>query len=298
MTPGRGVRRPPARRRVRIVTWLLLSPALLLIGFLLVTIAVFAWRSAFPEPGGQLGALGVIENGAVDGFFWTAMLRTVLMAFSSAVVSCLISLAVAAALVAVDRPLITTVTSIALFSPLVVSLPVRGYGWFLILDQKPVQDSLNGIAWLFDTFGYTYAMVATVIVMAHAMMPLTSFPVIARLREIHHLRLEPAARDMGAGAVRAFRTVTLPLALPTLARVLALGTAMAMGAYGIPAIIGRGRVQVVAELIYQNLLAADWSSALVRLLALLAVTGVIVAPLYWGADRLGRRMAVNHGGAG
>ncbi|GAA3115219.1 ABC transporter permease [Streptosporangium carneum] len=280
-----------AAGRSRLVPGLLMVPPLLLFGALVLAVALFVYRAFAPGVTGESGVVEAIGAGALDSFYWAAMLRTVLVSLGAAILSCLISLLVASALVMVDRRAVTAATMALLFSPLVVSMAVRGYGWLLILDQPPVARSLDAAGSLLGFLGVTPGLLATVLVLAHAMMPITAFPLIGRMREIHGLQVNRAARDLGAGAARVFLRVTVPLAAPTALRVGGLAFGLAMGAFGIPAIIGRGRVQVVSELVYQNLLAVDWPTAFVRLAVLLLVTAVVVTPMFALAKRLGLRTA-------
>lgn len=286
--PGR-TRRPPGRPRV--AELLLHAPSAFLLAVLAGAVGLLAYRGLIATSG-QVGAVQAVRSGAVDGFFWEAMLRTFGVAFTAAVIACVASVVVAEALLIVDRRWVTVTVSGALFSPLIVSMTVRGYGWLLILDQGAVKSTMRVLGEVTEPIGGSAAIVATIMVMAHAMMPLTAFPILSRMREIRRQRIADAARDLGLGSLGVALRVTAPLAAPAILRVGALAFGIAMGAFGIPAIIGRGRVQVVPELVYQNLLAVDWSTAFVRLAALLVVTGVVVGFLFGVAGRLGRRMRV------
>ncbi|WP_033288932.1 ABC transporter permease [Amycolatopsis jejuensis] len=274
------------------VSALFLAPALLLLAVLLGAVVVFAFQAVAPSGAEQAGVVQAVRDGALDGFFWAAMGRTVLLSVLGAGLSGLIAVVIAEALVAIGRPVVTVVTGVLLFSPLVVSMAVRGYGWLLVLDQ------VSGVVNWLGNLVLTPPVIATILATAHAMMPLTFFPILTRRKEIQRLHLTAAAQDLGAGPVRVLTRVIAPLAAPTVLRTGALAFGLSMGAYGIPAIIGRGRVQVVAELMYQNLLASDWSSAFARLVALLAVTAVVVLPAFRLASVLSRRGAVPAGGAG
>jgi len=286
----------PARRvrgsgGTRVMAALLHVPSVLLLAGLAAAVGLLAYRGLVATTG-QVGAVQAMRSGAVDGFFWEAMLRTFVVAFGSAGIACVASVVVAEALLTVDRRWVTVAVSGALFSPLIVSMTVRGYGWLLILDQGVVRATMRVLGDATGPVGGSAAVVSTIMVMAHAMMPLTAFPVLSRMREIRRQRIADAARDLGLGSMGVALRITAPLAAPAILRVGALAFGIAMGAFGIPAIIGRGRVQVVPELVYQNLLAVDWSTAFVRLVALLAVTGVVVGILFAVAGRLGRRMSV------
>lgn len=300
MSVAEGIK-PRRRRQPRAERgwgWLpLLLPALILIGLLFASFGLLAYRAIVPANGLQMTVPEALEAGAIDGFFWSAMGRTVLMAVLAAALSALMALVIANALVTLNRPWLTAITSAMLFSPLIVALAVRAYGWRLILDQGVVNVPLNAIGERLRFLELSPAMIATIVVLAHALMPLTAFPMIARLREIDKLNIAPAGRDLGASGVATFWRVVAPLAAPTMLRVGGLGFGVAMGAFGIPALIGRGRVQVVSALIYQDLIQVQWTRAFLRLIALLLVTAIALAPTFWLAARLGTRARLSSGGS-
>jgi putative spermidine/putrescine transport system permease protein len=62
-------------------------------------------------------------------------------------------------------------------------------------------------------------------------------------------RLVPAARSMGASGWQAFRSVFLPLSLPGVLSAAVLCFIFALGFYVTPALLGGGRVIMIAEYI-------------------------------------------------
>lgn len=289
-------RRQAGRRSGRLSTLVLLAPAMLLVVVLFGSIAIFASRSIAPDASGDSAVITSLASGALDGFFWQSMARTVMLSLLAAIISSFIALMVVDALVTLGRPVITAITLVLLFTPLVVSMAVRGYGWLLILDKPLIQEPLRWLGGLLGGIGLTAPALSVVLVLVHSMMPLTALPLLSKVTEIHEMRLSVAAHDLGSRRVRTFFRLTFPLAGPTLLRVMSLTLALSMGAFGIPAIIGRGRVMLVSELVYQNLLAVDWATAFVRLVALLIVAAIIISPMMMIAARWGRRNNAAAGG--
>ena len=113
-------------------------------------------------------------------------------------------------------------------APLV--LPPVVVGYLLLVTFAP-----TGVVggWLLDTFGISLAFNWKGAAVAAAVM---AFPLVVRAirlsMEAIDPRLERAARTLGAGPVRAFMTITLPLALPGLLTGALLGFARALGEFG------------------------------------------------------------------
>lgn len=112
--------------------------------------------------------------------------------------------------------------------PLVVPPVVTG--WMLLLAFAPT-GPIGGL--LERWFGATLLFRWSGAALASAVMALPLMVRAIRLSlEAVDRRLEQAARSLGAGRVRTFATVTLPLALPGVLAGLVLGFARALGEFG------------------------------------------------------------------
>ena len=112
--------------------------------------------------------------------------------------------------------------------PMVVPPVVVGYLLLILFGrQGPVG------AWLYDWFGITVIFTWKGAAMAAAVM---AFPLMVRAirlsLEAVDLRLEAAARTLGAGRVRVFVTVTLPLIAPGILTGAVLAFARSLGEFG------------------------------------------------------------------
>ncbi|MES3107211.1 molybdate ABC transporter permease subunit [Sphingomonas aurantiaca] len=116
----------------------------------------------------------------------------------------------------------------AIHLPLVVPPVVTG--WMLLLAFGP-----NGLigGWLQDWFGVTVLFRWTGAAIAAGVMAL---PLMVRAMRISieavDLRLENAARTLGAGRWRVFWTLTLPLSIPGVLAGAVLGFARSIGEFG------------------------------------------------------------------
>jgi putative spermidine/putrescine transport system permease protein len=137
-------------------------------------------------------------------------------------------------------------------APLLVSAVVRNIGWFPILSNSGL------VNWLLLNSGLVTQPVplisnftGVVIGLVHALLPfmiLTLTTVIQRIEP----ELEEASASLGAGPVRTFFEVMLPLSLPGMIGGSLLVFTMAIAAYTTPVIMGGNRVLVMATFIGQQ----------------------------------------------
>jgi len=150
-------------------------------------------------------------------------------------------------------------------------LPPVVTGWLLLVAFGPAGPVGR---WLEEWFGVVLIFRWTGAALAAAIMALPLMVRAMRLSiEAIDSRLEGAARTLGAGRWHAFRTVSLPLALPGIFAALVLGFARSIGEFGatitfvsnIP-----GETQTLPLAIY-SALQVPGGEAMVTRLALLSV---------------------------
>ncbi|HXQ51841.1 MAG TPA: molybdate ABC transporter permease subunit [Stellaceae bacterium] len=114
------------------------------------------------------------------------------------------------------------------YLPLVLPPVVTGYALLLLLGRHGPLG-----AFLFDTLGVTFVFRWTGAAIASAVM---GFPLMVRAirlsLEAIDRRLERAARTLGAGRLRVFLTITLPLTLPGLLAGTMLSFGRSLGEFG------------------------------------------------------------------
>jgi len=173
-------------------------------------------------------------------------------------------------------------------------LPPVVTGWLLLLAFAPTGPAGRI---LHDWFGTTVLFRWTGAAIAAAVMALPLMVRAMRLSiEAIDPRLEAAARTLGAGKARVFRTITLPLALPGVAAAAVLGFARALGEFGatitfVSNVPGETRTLPLA--IYSALQLPDGDALVLRLAAIsvLLSLGALLAS-EWIARRAGRGLHV------
>lgn len=216
---------------------------------------------------------------------WEALRLSVKVGFVSTLGSLPIGFALAYAL-ARGRFRLKWLISALVALPLV--LPPVVTGFFLLLAF-----GRNGWigAWLYDWFGVTIAFKWTGAAVAAAVMGLPLMVTGMRLSlESVDRRLEIAARTLGASRVRAFLTVTLPLALPGVLAGAVMSFARSFGEFGatitfVSNIPGETRTLPIA--IYTLLQTPSGDSAAMRLSLVSIVVSLAAIVL---AEILNRRL--------
>jgi len=166
-------------------------------------------------------------------------------------------------------------------APLVIPPVVTGYLLLVLLGN-------NGFVgrWLHRAFGIELAFTLNGAVIAAAVMALPLMVRSVRVAmELVDRRLEEAARTLGAGPIRTFLAVTVPLALPGIVSGLVLAFARSLGEFGATAVfVGslEGHARTVPLAIYSHLQTASGEASVVRLAVfsiLLSLAAVAVSEI-------------------
>jgi len=168
------------------------------------------------------------------------------------------------------------VVGLAVFSPILVSIVVRAYGWQLLLSNNGVINYvLLGLGLTEQPVRMMFNWTGVIISMVHIELPFMLFPILTVLLQLPEQLVE-AARDLGASSYAAWRRVILPLSLPGVLSGCQIVFTTAISAFASPTILGGGRVQVMPVTIYQNIVSLDWPMGAVQSVVLLAFSLVLV----------------------
>lgn len=163
--------------------------------------------------------------------------------------------------------------------PYWVNSLLRLYGWIIIFRANGLLDKL--LMWLRITkeplkLLYTYP--AVVVGMIYVLVPFM-FASVYQVAERLDTSLIEAARDLGAGRVRAFFTVTLPLTLPGLKTGIVHTFIPCMGLFFIADILGGNKIVLTGSLINDLLTKAHNQPLAAALAAILMVLTVVICIL-------------------
>jgi putative spermidine/putrescine transport system permease protein len=235
---------------------LLLAPNLLWL--LLFMIGPLLMLLVISFHGYQAGA-GILDTWEIgnylkfvaDPFYLAILLRTVLMGLGVTALCALLGFPFAYALSRL-RGLTRALVYVLVLLPLLTSAVVRTFGWMILLANNGfINRTLMDLGITDAPIRLMYGMTGVVIALAEVLLPFMILALDAALLNIPPSLYE-AARNLGAGRVRVFAQVTLPLALPGLVSGSVLVFTLAVSAFVTPSLIGGPRVPVMSTLIYQQ----------------------------------------------
>jgi putative spermidine/putrescine transport system permease protein len=179
-----------------------------------------------------------------------------------------------------------TALAVVLFSPLLVSVVVRTYGWLILLaNQGLVNTTLRALGVIDEPLSLLFNQRGVVISLTHILLPFAVFPVYSVLGRLD-ATLKEAARDLGAGWWDTFVHVTLPLTMPGVVAGALICFTLALSAFVTPQLLGGGRVQVLPLAVYNSTVEINWPDGAVASLTLLALSVLAV----WALNLALRRM--------
>lgn len=163
-------------------------------------------------------------------------------------------------------------------SPLLASVIVRTYGWWVLLNRDgPINNFLLAAGVISAPLRMLPSTAVIIVGLAHALLPYGVLTIMAALNGVNP-NLERAAMSLGAGRVRTFVSVTLPLTASGVIGGFLLAFGVAIGAYATPAILGGPGTQTMATLIYSFMMTLlDWSLGSAMGVILLASSFVVLA---------------------
>jgi putative spermidine/putrescine transport system permease protein len=227
--------------------------ALCALGYLAAMAAVLQYsiRAFIPgslEPGGF-----TLANFAalLRPLFARVFVDTVWICFLTAVFTLIVGYPLAYALVHVRNRFAKSFILITVITPLFLGEVVRTYAWIIVLGSDGFINSVllklgliaQPIQLMFTPFGVVLALI-------HVTIPVMVVILAVALSHIDRNYVR-AAESLGAGPIRAFATVTLPLSMPGIVAGVTTSFAWTFSAFATPQLIGGGRVNMISNLVYQ-----------------------------------------------
>jgi putative spermidine/putrescine transport system permease protein len=171
---------------------------------------------------------------------------------------------------------------LAVISPLLVGVVVRTVGWTILFGTEGfLNQALRGIGLTTAPLQILYTPFAAVVGMVHVLLPFMVLSIISVLAGLNR-SLEEAARSLGAGGLRVFLRVTLPLSMRGVSVGCVLVFALSIGAYLTPVLLGGGRIRLLSPLIYEEINSlVDWSLGATLSMVLLVAGVGVVASVPW-----------------
>ena len=224
-----------------------------------------------------------------EPLFWRLLLRSVLIALAVMAVTIVLAYPVAYVISFRVRKYKSALL-LVVSAPFFTSYLLRIFAWKIILGYNGI---LNGLllylGLIQQPLEYLVYRPSTVVVaLTHAYLAFAILPIYVGLERIDRALIEAAA-DLGAGPIRNFLRITLPLSLPGVISAALLIFVPTVGDYITPTLVGGPDGAMVANLIQSAFgKANDWpagSAMSVATMLTVALPLVAIYALYAGRAR-------------
>lgn len=174
--------------------------------------------------------------------------------------------------------------------PFWTSFLIRTYAWITILKQEGLLNSLlHGFSLTIAPLDLLYTPGAVIIGLVYAYLPFMILPIYGSVEKLDGSLIE-AAHDLGAGPLRTFSSVIIPLTMPGIAAGTLLVFVPAIGMFAITDLLGGARVPLIGNVIQNQFMQArDWPFGAALGVAFL----VLFAIAYWLLQRRADRVWEN-----
>lgn len=259
------------RRRLAVA---MIAPAVLLVVLLYLVPLGRILALSFTEEPGALANYGQLFTSDVLG---RVIMTTLRICILTTAITLVVAYVMAAALT-LASPRMRSIMLVLVLLPLWLSVLIRAFAWVTVLRGNGVLNTaLVGLGLIGSPLNLVRNETGVVIGMVHYMLPFAILPLYAGMRTIDP-RILNAARSLGASGFTVFRRVFLPLTVPGLFSAFILTFVFSLGFYVTPAILGGGRVMMVAEYIsVQVHETLEWGTATMLASVLLFAVFAVIA---------------------
>jgi len=177
----------------------------------------------------------------------TIAIRSIGVAIVVTIIDGLLAIPIALFIAKVLKPNYRSVVISLVLVPLWASYLVKTYAWRSMFSNGGV------MAWALRPLGIEgpgFGLAATTITLAYLWLPYMILPIYAGLDRLPNSLLE-ASSDLGASAMRTFRSVILPIIYPAIIAGSIFTFSLSLGDYIVVKIVG-GTTQLVANVIADN----------------------------------------------
>lgn len=261
--------------------WVLLSPSLTAVFFLLVVPVIFVVVYSFwlrAPTGADIPAFqfGNYAKFFEDLFYPKVLIRTIRVALET-VILCLLMGYIPAYFFYRTRSRFRPFLMLLIMLPFWVSFIIRTLSWINILgDTGLVNHLLMRSGFISAPLGMLYNEGAVLLGLIQYLLPFMILNVYVSLEGIDK-SLTEAARSLGCTEWQAFKEVTLPLSLPGVSAGCLLVFVLTAGTYLPPMILGGPANDMIANLIFKRVIGTlDWPFGSAISVILLGILIIII----------------------
>lgn len=214
-----------------------------------------------------------------SALFHKVLTTTLVIGIQATLVTLVVGYAIAMHLARLS-PRHRAVMMIFVMLPFWTSILVKSFAFTIVLGDAGLVN--RAIAFVFgnkEPIQMLFNRTGVLLGMLNFLLPFMVLPILSNLMA-QDPALARAAQTMGAGPVRIFLRITLPLSLPGVLSGVLMCLSLAIGSYITPALLGGRTDMMLANLVdFYTRQTLDWPAASAIAVILLVITGAIVALL-------------------
>ena len=276
------------RRRLRLLVLLGLPVTFFAVVFL-APLVVMVWYSFLSDmPPASLTLENYFRVFSTD-LYLSIVWRTAVITAQTTLIVTVLGYALAYSIVRFSKR--ATLLLVLVILPFWTNYIIRMYAWMNILQTGGVLDTL--LVWtplVNEPLGLLYSQTAVLIGFTYIWLPLATLPFYASLTNMD-TDLIDAAKDLGAGPLKAFVTVTLPMTMNGIVVGVILVAIPTFGSFITPALLGGTDNVMIGMTIEQQFIQAfNWPfGAALGVIVSIFVVAVMMFALLTGTDLFDRR---------
>jgi putative spermidine/putrescine transport system permease protein len=231
--------------------YLLLVPAVLLIGTLAAGVVYLGWLSFHSfdtflarQGGFSLDSYRRLTTGIGARFYRDTLVRTIITSLLVTAGAVIAAIPIAYVAVRLQSRAWRMLVLVFLLVPFLMGETVRAFGWLLLIGRN------GAVTWAFDRVGLNVELIGKWIGvwlgMMQVMLPIATLVMMPAVRRINP-DLERAALTMGARPHQVWRLIIVPLAREGVIGASVVVFTLSMTEFAIPAVLGLGRLPMVAN---------------------------------------------------
>ncbi|MDZ4787315.1 MAG: ABC transporter permease [Blastochloris sp.] len=250
------------QRHPRLIGWMLLSPLLIWLALFVIAPAaiLFVYSFCSRDALGQVVYDFNLGNYArvFDPIYIKILLRSIGYAALTTIICIILGYPVAY-FIGKARPDTRNLLLMLVMIPFWTSFLIRTYAWITILKSEGLMNGMLQYTKLISApIEILYTPYAIIIGLVYAYLPFMILPIYGSVEKLDNALVE-AAMDLGAGPVRAFSNVIIPLTWPGIVAGTLLVFIPSIGMFAITDLMGGARVPMIGNVIQNQFLQArDW----------------------------------------
>lgn len=272
------------------IPYLFLLPGIvLLIFFLFVPLISVLWPTVFPDG----FSLGSYISFFQDEYYQEILVRTIRIALVSSLICILLGVPTAYFISRCPAKWKGILIAVSIF-PMLTNSVVRAFAWINILGKNGVINKiLTGLGIIGEPISMLYTEFSVLVGTVYLFLPIMIMTLVGVMDQIDNDMME-AAESLGAGRLKAFFRIVLPMSVPGILTGAVLVFTGALTAYTTPQLLGGNKSLVLATLIYQRAMTLnDWTGAGVIAAIMIVITLIVMKILNFVAAKLDKRGEIN-----